>query len=88
MSVKTKDGHRDKLYWEIAPYEYSEVFEENETLEAQTILLTTDRYPYMVPTEKILSTRLQALISEWVSGALPVGKSDGDGEVNQSIVPN
>jgi hypothetical protein len=84
VSFKTKDGHRDKLSWEITPYENGEVFEENETLEAQTIFLTTDRYPYMVPTEKILSAPLQALISESVSGALPIGSSDG--EVDQSIV--
>ncbi len=78
VSFKTKDGHRNKLSWEITPYENGEVFEAHETLEAQTILLTTDRYPYMAPTEKILSTQLQALISESVDGTLPVEKSDGE----------
>lgn len=66
FSFKTKDGHRNKLSWEITPYENGEVFEAQEALEAQMIFLTTDRYPYMTPTEKILSAQLQALISESV----------------------
>lgn len=84
VSFKTKDGHRDKLSWEITPYANGEEYEENETREAKMIFLATDRYPYMVPTEKILSAQLQALISESVTGALPVGKNDG--EFDQSIV--
>lgn len=84
VSFKTKDGHRDKLSWEITPYEDGEVFEEGEPLEVQTVFLTTDRYPYMVPTEKILSLQLQALVTESVSGLLPIAKSDG--EVDQSAV--
>lgn len=70
VSLKTKDGHRDKLSWDITPYANDEVFEENETLEVHGIFLTTDRYPYMVPTENIISVQLQALISESVSGVL------------------
>lgn len=66
VSFKTKDGHRNKLSWEITPYENGEVFEAQEALEAQMIFLTTDRYPYMAPTEKILSAQMQALISESV----------------------
>lgn len=84
VSFKTKDGHQDKLSWEITPYEDGEVFEEDEKLEVKTIFLTNDRYPYMAPTEKILNARLQALISESISGTLPVGKSGG--EVDQSAL--
>jgi len=77
VSFKTKDGHRNKLSWEITPYQNGEAFEAHGALEAQMIFLTTDRYPYMAPTEKILSAQLQAQISESVSGALPVEKSGG-----------
>lgn len=62
VSFKTKDGHQDKLSWEITPYREDEVFKEDDTLEAQSILLAADRYPYLVPTEKILDPQLQALI--------------------------
>jgi hypothetical protein len=83
VSFKIKEGHRDKLSWEITPYANDEVYEENETLEAQSIFMATDRYPYMVPTGEILSAQLQALISESTSEAHLVRK--GDGEVDQSI---
>ncbi|NHV29378.1 hypothetical protein [Burkholderia sp. D-99] len=56
VSFKTKDGHRDKLSWEITPYGDGEVFKEDDALEVQSIFLSTDRYPYMVPTERILGT--------------------------------
>lgn len=78
VSFKTKYGRRNKLSWEITPYENDEVFEANETLEAEAIFLTVDRYPYMVPTANILSAELQALISESVYGVLPVEKCDGE----------
>ncbi|ARK89402.1 hypothetical protein BOC42_20175 [Burkholderia pseudomallei] len=54
VSFKTKDGHRDRLSWEISPYRDDEVFKDDDALEVESIFLTADRYPYMVPTEKIL----------------------------------
>lgn len=83
VSFKTKDGYRDKLSWEITPYEDGEEFKKDEALEAQTIFLTSDRYPYMVPTEKIFSAQLQELISVSIAETLPIGKNDG--QVDQSI---
>lgn len=64
VSIKTEEGHRDKLSWEITPYKESEQFKGDGQLEAHVILLTLDRYPYLVPAEKILGTRPQALKSE------------------------
>ena len=55
VSIKTKDGHRDKLSCEITPYEEGEQFIESDPLEAKMILLALDRYPYLVPTERILA---------------------------------
>ncbi|MBN3569211.1 hypothetical protein SB461_32210 [Burkholderia cenocepacia] len=54
ISFKTKEGHRDKLSWEITPYADDEVIKEDDALEVQSILLTDDRYPYMTPTERVL----------------------------------
>ncbi|MEG2467114.1 MAG: hypothetical protein RSB86_06785 [Comamonas sp.] len=64
VSFKTKNGHRNKLSWEVSPYENGEVFAEDETLDANAIFLAFNRYPYMDTTEKILSAELQALISD------------------------
>lgn len=64
VSFKTKDGHRDKLSWEVKPYENGELYEEGEAFEARSICMAMDRYPYMAPTESILSVQLQAQISE------------------------
>jgi hypothetical protein len=59
VSIKTKDGHRDKLSLEITPYAEGEQFEEDGPLEATMIFLAVDRYPYLVPTEKILDSSFQ-----------------------------
>jgi len=83
VSFKTKDGHRDKLSWEITPYRKGEVFKEDDALEVQSILLAVNRYPYLVPTGKILGPQLQALISE--SGALAAEKAER--EVERPVAP-
>jgi hypothetical protein len=54
VSTKTKEGHRDRLSWEVTPYKEGEQFREDDQLEAKMIFLSLDRYPYLVPTEKIL----------------------------------
>jgi hypothetical protein len=54
VSVKTKDGHRNKLSWEITPFEDGESFAEGEPLEAAFVLLSADRFPYLTPSQKIL----------------------------------
>lgn len=59
-SFKVKEGHRDKLSWEITPFKDGEAFTEGPALEAQSILLAVDRYPYMASTEEILGTRIDA----------------------------
>lgn len=60
VSVKTKDGYRDKLSLAITPYEEGESFNEGAPLEVQTIFMALDRYPYMRSTEKVLSVELPA----------------------------
>ena len=64
VSFKTKDGYRDRVSWDITPYEEDELFEEDGPLEAKTIFLALDRYPYLVSTEKILGERHPAFKSE------------------------
>lgn len=54
VSFKTADGYRDKLSWEVSPYTDEETFKDDGSLEVQTILLATDRYPYLAPLEQIL----------------------------------
>lgn len=54
VSFKTKDGHRDKLSWEITPYTDNEAFTDDGALEANSILMALERYPYLSPTEKVL----------------------------------
>ncbi|NGM88745.1 hypothetical protein G5B35_15675 [Parapusillimonas sp. SGNA-6] len=63
VSFKTKDGHQDKLTWKITPYREGEVFKKYDSLEAQSIVLVADRYPYMAPTQKVLGPHLQPLVS-------------------------
>lgn len=55
VSVKTADGYRDKLSWEVTPYAEGESFNEGDLLEVQSVFLTLDRYPYLAPTSEILS---------------------------------
>ncbi|HEX7913905.1 MAG TPA: hypothetical protein VF534_38315 [Paraburkholderia sp.] len=64
VSVKTKDGHQNKLSGETSPHEEGEFFKEDDPLEARSVLLSTDRYPYLTPTEKVLGPQLPALSSE------------------------
>lgn len=54
VSFKTKEGHRDRITWELTPYKELESFSEDETLEVSTIFLALQRFPYMEPTEKVL----------------------------------
>ncbi|WP_348995670.1 hypothetical protein ABFG95_06930 [Achromobacter sp. HNDS-1] len=55
VSFKVKEGHRDRLSWEISPYKNGEVFKDDDALQAQSILLSTDRYPYLASTSEVLS---------------------------------
>jgi hypothetical protein len=64
VSFKTKEGHRDRLSWEITPYKEGELFEEDGPLEAQMIFLALDRYPYLLPTEKVPGLPIAALKSD------------------------
>lgn len=73
VSFKTKDGHRDKMSWEITPYKESEIFEENGPLEAEMIFLALDRYPYLAPTEKVLGPHFPQLKSEEVAATADEG---------------
>lgn len=61
VSVKTKDGHQDKLSLETTPYKEGELFKEGGPFEAQMLLLALDRYPYLASTEKIIGTQFPAL---------------------------
>jgi hypothetical protein len=80
VSIKTKDGHRDKLSWKITPYKKGELFNEKDPLEAQIVFLSLDRYPYLVPTEKILGPQLPALKSESELGGLAAAEDDAEPE--------
>lgn len=64
VSVKTKEGHQDKLSLKTTPYKEGELFKEGDILEAQMLLLALDRYPYLASTEKILGTQFPALKSK------------------------
>jgi len=68
VSVKTKDGYRDKLSLETTPYNEGELFTEGDLLEAKVHLLVLDRYPYLISTEKILGTMFPALKSKQKPG--------------------
>jgi len=78
VSVKTKDGHRDRLSWEITPYKDGELFKEEDPVEARMIFLSLDRYPYWASTEKILGPQLPALKSESELEELAVAENDGE----------
>lgn len=64
VSFKAKEGHRDKLSWEAEPYQDGEVFNEEDPLEAHTVFLTLDRYPYLAPTQKVLGALFSKLTAE------------------------
>ncbi|QEY73083.1 hypothetical protein [Pseudomonas denitrificans (nom. rej.)] len=54
-SIQVREGHRDKLSGEITPYEGGELFDEYGPLNAQSIFMALDRYPYMALTGKVLA---------------------------------
>lgn len=54
VSFKTKDGHRDRITWQLTPYKEGENYSEDETLEVSSIILSLQRFPYMEPAEKVL----------------------------------
>lgn len=54
VSFKTKEGHRDKISWVTTPYTENETFTDDGPLEANSILMALERYPYLSPTEKVL----------------------------------
>lgn len=54
VSFKSKDGHKDRITWELTPYKDGESYGGDETLEASTIFLALERFPYMKPTETVL----------------------------------
>lgn len=58
ISLKTRDGHRDKMTWETAPYKEGEQYVEDEGLEISGCFLSLERYPYLVSTKEILESHL------------------------------
>jgi len=64
VSIKTKDGHEDKITLEITPYKEGELFKEDDSLEVNSLILTTDRYPYLAPAKAILGSLVPASQSE------------------------
>lgn len=55
VSFKTRDGHKDRMSWEISPYTAGEKFDEDEHLEINGCFLSLNRYPYLRSTKEILS---------------------------------
>ncbi|WP_171938754.1 hypothetical protein [Herbaspirillum rubrisubalbicans] len=53
VSIKTKDGHKDRITLEVTPYKEGESYSENGTLEVSTIFLALQRFPYMEPVESV-----------------------------------
>lgn len=64
VSIKTKDGHEDKITLEVTPYKEGESFKEDDSLEVNSVFLATDRYPYLASTKAVLGPLLAALQSE------------------------
>lgn len=54
VSFKTKDGHRDRLSWEVTPYKDREIYKDDDQLETEMIMLTSERYPYLALTKDIV----------------------------------
>lgn len=80
VSVKSKDGHRNKLSWETTPHKEGESFKEDDPLEAHTVLLSIDRYPYLTPTVQILGPERPAANSETEPGEVAAVEYDGEPE--------
>jgi len=74
VSVKTKDGYRNKLSSETTPHKEGGSFKEGDPLEANTVLLSTDRYPYLRSTEEILGPQILASNSEAAPDKLAAGE--------------
>lgn len=53
-SVQVREGYEDKLSGEISPYEGNERFDDEGPLIVRTILIATDRYPYLASTRQVL----------------------------------
>lgn len=53
-SIQVREGYQDKLSGEITPYEGNELFDEEGPLNVRSILMATDRYPYLASTGKVL----------------------------------
>ena len=53
-SIQVREGYQDKLSGEITPYEGNELFDKEGPLNVRTILMATDRYPYLASTGKVL----------------------------------
>lgn len=66
ISFKTKDGHQDKLSWQITPFEKGEVFSEEGALEVKCNILNLDRYPYLASTEQIIGDKIPLVNSKIV----------------------
>lgn len=54
VSFKTRDGHKDKMSWEVSPYKEGERYAEDEGLETNGRILVFDRYPYLKTTDQVL----------------------------------
>lgn len=54
VSIKTKDGHKDRITLEVTPYKEGESYSENGALEVSAIFLALQRFPYMEPVERLL----------------------------------
>lgn len=60
VSFKTRDGHKNRITWELTPYSEGESYSEKEVLEVSTIFLALQRFPYMESTEKVLGPMTQS----------------------------
>lgn len=53
-SFKTDSGYRDKLSWDITPYDQGENFNPDDPLEVKSVFMSFDRFPYLTSTKEIL----------------------------------
>ncbi|MFM0356133.1 hypothetical protein PQR12_21770 [Paraburkholderia nemoris] len=57
VSTKTALGFKDKLSLKITPYKKGEKYTDDGTLEAQSILMSTNRFPYLDSNVQVLNKR-------------------------------
>lgn len=57
-SFKTPEGYRDKLTWEIEPYDENETYNEGDHMECKSTLMALNRYPYLEFTHKTLTPQI------------------------------